>query len=123
MGSDADDLRDAAHEACHGFDCGEDNWERESVHRSLRKTYDNSGLLAAEFRARAVERMVCEHFEVKYNPEEWIFAASLETMRIFSGVPFNVWAPAIENAMETSECKELVERILNLGEDYVYEQE
>lgn len=74
-GNDAIDIRDAAHEACHGIQARHrGSWERESLHRGLlqrsRKsilaelTYSYAPLIAWELDARAVEQIVCAKLAV-----------------------------------------------------------
>ena len=121
-GSDATDVRDAAHEMCHAFESEADNWSRNGIHDALKTMYGRQpgDLLRAEVLARAVERKVCEHFEVEYDIEHWLMMAAMETMREFSNVPANFWKDAVGNCMRSRECAEMVERILIVGEDRIH---
>lgn len=83
-GSDAQDLRDAAHEACHAIDAKlRGLWERERIHRALSRKYGNRGsLVFAEVRARAVEQIVCTDLGVDCGTvERWAHVTFLETLK------------------------------------------
>jgi hypothetical protein len=118
---DATDIRDAAHEMCHAFAAEADDWSRNGIHEALKSKYRGSTLLRAEVMARAVERAICEHFEVEYDSEHWLMMAAMETMREFSNIPSGFWPEAINNCMKSRECKEMVERILTVGEDWAHD--
>lgn len=120
---DATDVRDAAHEMCHAFEAEADDWSRNGIHEALSAKHRNQigNMLRSEVLARAVERLVCEHFSVEYDSEQWLFFAAMETMKQFSGVPEGFWEEAVDNAMASRECREMVERILVVGEDWAHD--
>jgi hypothetical protein len=120
-GCDATDVRDAAHEMCHGLDTESDDWSRNGIHNALAEKYDGSHMLRAEVLARAVERKVCEHLEVEYDSNQWLHIAAMETMKQFGGIPEGFWESAVGNCMKSMECREMVERILIIGEDWAHD--
>lgn len=86
-GSDADDLRDAAHEAYHALRAGvrPGRWGRESIHRAILRG-KRSGFLSPrhdlashEIGARAVEQIVCARFSVHCGAiESWAHISWME---------------------------------------------
>lgn len=91
-GSNADDIRDAAHEATHAMQSRlRGPWGRERLHSALeRKARREAGprmfvteMLRYELQARAVEMLVCAHYQVPYNPEEWAMWCAMETANTY----------------------------------------
>ena len=82
-GSDAIDLRDAAHEASHALEAGARRWDREAIHRALLRKFRRPGdLVASEVEARAVEQLVCAHFGVDCGKvERWADWSILEALK------------------------------------------
>lgn len=83
-GSDADDLRDATHEACHALDARlRGAWTRDGIHEALiaKVGSDTSELLAAEIKARAVEMLAVHRAGEDYDIERWALVCLLETSR------------------------------------------
>lgn len=86
-GSDAEDLRDAAHEAHHALDTGlERKWTRDNIHAAImRKAGPGrralTELVSFEFDARAVEWIICERFGVLYEPAKWADITFWETVK------------------------------------------
>lgn len=121
-GSDAKTVRDATHEACHALEANAERWNRDTIHEAL--VHANSGerwrLLAAEVRARAVERRVCETLGVQYDAAKWLDIAALETMKTgIQGVPADFWSVAVTRAMTNEHVQDMVERILKLWDQPV----
>jgi hypothetical protein len=84
LGSDARDLRDAAHEAHHALDAGvpHGKWDRETIHRRLTRGRNPGDLLAAELGARAVEQIVCTRLRVECGEiEKWAAVAWMEALK------------------------------------------
>lgn len=117
MGCDATNIRDAAHEMCHALETGTDDWSRNGVHEGLVDKWERGDLVAAEIRARAVERMVCEDFSVEYDIDHWMMIAWMETTKMFPGLPTKFFHTTVYSAMNTTECKEMTERIIKIGQD------
>lgn len=80
-GSNAQDLRDAAHEACHALDVKlRGSWERERLHRALARHCGDPGtMIYFEMRARAVEAVICEQIEGAHDLQKWVNVCLLET--------------------------------------------
>lgn len=122
-GSDAKNVRDAAHEACHALECGMTKpWEREALHRAITKHCMKKGrsqLLMSEILARAVEQLVCRRLGVKVEPvEHWAFLACMEAIKFrypYAGVRVEMMKQAIESAMTGDEADEMAKRVLALG--------
>jgi hypothetical protein len=98
LGSDASDLRDAAHEAHHALRCKlTQPWTREAVHEALVGLCRGDGvlLLGEELDARAVEWTVCEAVGVSYDLEHWAFIAAMESLRVGVAHPLDMWKRGI----------------------------
>lgn len=67
-GSDARDVRDAAHEACHALKWKAKKWDRESIHKKRPKVRGFG--VSDEILARAVEQLVCADLGVECWPVE-----------------------------------------------------
>jgi hypothetical protein len=91
-GNDPRDLRDAAHEACHAIEFGvkRGQWDRETINATLERrahrTLEAFGgrpmtMGMAEVRARVVERLVCEHLGVAYEPKDWLMTSWMEAFK------------------------------------------
>lgn len=116
MGSDAKDVRDAAHEACHALEFGAAYWGRESIHRSLKEVCaTNAELVGAEVRARAVEGYVCRSSGIDYDLDEWVFAAVRETLkREGISVPFLQYKNMIYLLSKSRSTAAMARRIISL---------
>lgn len=115
-GCNATTLRDAAHEMCHALDTGATDWSRDGIHASLVSWWQRSDLLAAEFRARAVERIVCAAFGESYDSAHWMLIAWMETTKMFSGIPMDFFEAAVGSHIESDRCQELAAQIIAIGE-------
>ncbi len=87
-GSNARDLRDAAHEACHALDVRlEPPWTRDRIHQAITDVCENEPettqerLVGLELRARAVEYAICVSSGMEYDFDEWINTMWLETAK------------------------------------------
>ncbi len=119
-GSDAGDLRDAAHEACHAIEVGlRGPWDRESIHRALSRQRGPGAMVVLEIRARAVEQMVCASLGVDPGGdiEHWAFVAIMEAAKNARiGLPGLPWfADCVRTHMKTEECKRLRDAVIALG--------
>lgn len=97
-GSNAEDVRDAIHEACHAVDVGlRPPWTRERIHTRILaragavwragrivRHGDALTLLRLERNARLLEHAACARFGVEYDTLQWITVAALEAARLFS---------------------------------------
>lgn len=116
-GSDATDLRDAAHEAHHALSAGVvGKWDRERIHRAVVRL-GRSGEVRDELMARAVEQLVCAHFRVKIDPvSRWAFVSAMEAIKFRR--PFlspSEAAGAIERLMDSVYGREAAQRVIELG--------
>jgi hypothetical protein len=120
LGNNARDLRDAAHEACHAIDgrVPHGKWKRDTIHQYLnkRKVLGVSGLVYYEVRARAVEKLVCEHFDVAYEVEEWVNVACLEAAGYGFMLKPSWLTEQVCSASTRDKVKDMVAQILKLGE-------
>lgn len=123
-GSNATDLRDAAHEACHAIEYGvRGSWNREAIHAAILRTAKRSSILGgnvfatAEIHARAVEQLVGRKLGVDVGTvESWAGLATLEALTNsgfrFPSVPWLV--DEIEKAMKTTRVRAIRDQILEL---------
>ena len=116
LGSDATDIRDAAHEACHALDAEATDWGREAIHESLTRRVHRVDLVRAEIKARAVERLVCERMGVEYDSDKWLAIAAFETIKNgIAGLPFDFFPTAVGHAISSPGVAEMVDRVLALA--------
>lgn len=121
-GSDAEDLRDAAHEAVHGLLGNLSSWGRNDIGRSLagrlRSFYGRSEVTGEEITARAVEAIVCERLCVEHSIERFTGVTLLEA--IHGGVVIPVsdaeFAGFVRTRMKRPEAQALADRIIGLGD-------
>lgn len=85
-GSDADNLRDAAHEASHALEVKPRRWDRESIHAKVMRK-GQIFAIRSELEARAVERIVCATHGVEHDWDGYEFTAFMEAGK--SGI----WLP------------------------------
>ncbi len=113
-GSNPHDLRDAAHEACHGIELALPEWDRESVHYALMDVRPGDRV-AMECRARAVEQIVCARLGVATAPiETWAFLTSMEALKNRMDVPIDVIVEGTRKRLDCPQTLALAERILAL---------
>lgn len=121
-GSDADDLRDAVHEAVHGLLGNLSSWERESLHRKLVERLGSShgriGLLSEEITARAVEAIVCERLGVAHDIERFALVTLWEALKngLYISWGESELAKAVRARMGLPETQVLADRIVALGD-------
>jgi hypothetical protein len=113
-GSDARDLRDAAHEACHAIEADAHSWERESIHRAVRRDLD---MYRAEVNARAVEQIVCRRLGVAIETvRHWAFICGMESIKFGYGFPHpEVIALDVACAMGSDEAWSLADDVCALA--------
>lgn len=118
-GSNARDLRDAAHEAYHAIDAGlSSGWDREVIHRALcRKHRRPIDLLMSEVMARAVEQIVCADLGVDPggDVDRWAMVSAMEAIkfRLPHAEP-SVFARYVRKAMEDGTARAAADRVLAL---------
>lgn len=116
-GSNADDPRDAAHEACHALEWGvTKKWTRDNIH--ARKPRIRSDGVSSEITARAVEAIVCADLGVKYDVDKWAFTCWMEMLKNEGiSLPTGSWlADAIRRRMKTDGARRMANRVLALGD-------
>jgi len=122
-GSDANDLRDAAHEAVHGLLGNLTSWERESLHRSLVERLGSShgrvGLLSEEITARAVEAIVCDRLGVAHDIEQFARVTLWEALRngLYISWGESELAQIVRTRMDNDETRALADRVIALGDE------
>lgn len=122
-GSDANDLRDAAHEAVHGFLGELASWSRISIDRALvrriRTHCGRSEVLSEEITARAVEAIVCERLGAAHDIEQFMRVTLWEALH--NGVHISVseaeFAGFVRRRIDTAEARALADRIVALGDE------
>lgn len=92
-GSNAEDIRDAVHEAYHGVTASAERWDRQSVHDAVARCIAPALRGRNELEARAAEWAACDRFGVDYAVGEWAALACLEAARD------NVWFPTHAEAV------------------------
>lgn len=117
-GSDAGDVRDAAHEACHAVDLKiiEGTWDRVTIHEALELRYrETVDQVICEAQARAVEMLICDHFEEPYDLHNWAFISFMETsQRQNTQVPVGFYESSIRLHAKLPKTLKLVEAVLAL---------
>lgn len=107
-GSDATDLRDAAHEAHHAIEAGvpAGQWDRETIHAAV-MAMGRGKAAASEVMARAVEQIVCADLGVDCGAvEKWSFWACLEAVKSGTTFPGPTWfANAVRTVMATPSAR------------------
>jgi hypothetical protein len=116
-GSDARDLRDAAHEAHHAIVAGvRGPWDREVIHRALMRK-GKSFAQDDEVMARAVEQIVCADLGVDCGDvDTWAFLACMEALK--GGNPIgnpDAVARAIRLTMKTDKARKAADAVMGLA--------
>ena len=92
---DAEDLRDAAHEAHHAlFAKVRPPWDREKIHEALVRgaLRGVADLVNHEIGARAVEWLICERYDIAYDVAKWADITWWETSKtLHVSLPTNSW--------------------------------
>lgn len=116
-GSDATDVRDAAHEAHHALSTGmAGRWTRTRIDRAVKKM-GRLWAIADEALARAVEQIVCKEVGVETDSiEKWIFMSCMETMKYdrFNVRPSDLHLIASKH-IESGRAQAAAERVLALA--------
>lgn len=85
MGSDAADVRDAAHEAHHALTSGlKQTWTRDRIHDALMDRFERvrANLWLHEIEARVVEQIICKKLKVKTEPlDHWLAISAMEAIK------------------------------------------
>ena len=120
-GSDATDLRDAAHEACHALQWGvKKKWTRENIHAKKPKPHRIFGDIGVrdEIDARAVEQLVCARLGVECGSvDHWAHICWMESLhneRVL--LPAGDWlADQIRLQMRSKRCADLANQVTALA--------
>lgn len=117
-GSDATDLRDAAHEAAHAFDGGAKRWDRDSIHAALlRLPHPRADMFRSEVLARTVEQIVCADLGVDCGTvEKWAGVAVREAAHY--GIAFSdydTFLRLVRQYMDGREARKVADRVIDLG--------
>lgn len=117
-GSDASDVRDAAHEACHALSWGvKKKWTRNNIH--AKKPRVRSEGVADEILARAVEQIVCADLGVECGSiEKWAMVCWMEMLKNERiSLPTDGWlVESITSAIKSKRARAMADRILSLVE-------
>jgi hypothetical protein len=117
-GSDATDLRDAAHEACHALQWKvTKRWTRDNIHAKKPKRPGFG--VGDEIVARAVEQLVCRELGVDCGPvSKWAHVCWMETLKNERiSLPTGDWLETrINEAMTGREANKLAAAVLALTE-------
>lgn len=119
-GCDAEDVRDAAHEAYHALDMGvpHGKWDRETIHRAICRKRRRA--LETELMARAVEQIVCADLGVKLSHPlaSWAFTTFMEAFKqgpVAFPLSFDIEG-AIRKRMKTPEARAAANAVLALAD-------
>lgn len=120
-GSDARDLRDAAHEACHAIEANvpDGKWDREGIHSRLIRGRSRSDLVRLEIEARAVEQLVCADLGVDCDTvDKWAEITWWETMKNMRiNLPSVEWiAKAVNLAMKQGRIRDKTDAVVALAD-------
>lgn len=123
-GSDAVDLRDAAHEASHALEFNlRGKWTRDRIHQAVIKRTSRSSVIRAvsiigtEIRARAIEQIVCQRLGVSIERIEVFASVALLEMGCTFGScpPETEFISAIRSRMNATNVIAMAERVIALG--------
>jgi hypothetical protein len=116
-GSDARDVRDAAHEASHALQFRLPNWNRTLIDLHMHRVRP-AARVRSEVIARAVEQLVCERVGFPYDPAEFISVALLEMAMTFRDVEApttTVFTASVREALAMPTVRRLVDKIVGMG--------
>lgn len=124
-GSDVEDLRDAAHEACHAleFSVPDGEWDRESIdsycQAGILKNRRNarSFALRSEIFARAVEQVVCADLGAKCPPVEMCAMTACKEAIAVDRVHYDLplFILGVKEAMKSKEVRVMADRVIALS--------
>jgi hypothetical protein len=115
-GSDACNVRDAAHEAHHALSSGTTNWEREAIHRTLMRRFpDWPSRINEEILARAVEQLVCKDLAMPcWSVEKAAHVMFMEHVHNYKLQLPDHMDRYIKRAMRTKTGRDAADRVLAL---------
>ena len=114
MGSDTNNVRDAAHEASHALEYGVERWDRRSIDNAVLND-GRSFQVRSEVMARAVEQLVCEALGVEHDWPKFMLLACMESIKVGISLPGPEWlAKAVATAKKGKEAQAMAARILRL---------
>ncbi len=115
-GSNARDVRDAAHEAAHGLTLGLARWDRQSVDRALMRLRPRPRM-DHEVTARAVEAVVCARLGEEHSVEKYATTTAMEAARNGVAVDPVRFAARVFAAMGSPRVVEIAERVCAMGDE------
>jgi hypothetical protein len=111
-GSDATNVRDAAHEASHALELDCESWDRATIDDAARALRPGESA-ASEVLARAVEQLVCEALGIQHNWDEFMLIACLEAAKVGRPFPGPGWmTKAVAQVKSSQKAKDMAARIL-----------
>lgn len=123
-GSDVEDLRDAAHEACHAleFFVPDGEWDRESIDAYCQaaiqkhKARARAFALRSEIFARAVEQVVCADLGAKCPPVEMCAMTACKEAIAVDRVHYDLplFILGVKEAMKTAQVRQMADRVIAL---------
>lgn len=117
-GSDARDLRDAAHEACHALSWSvKKRWTRENIH--ARKPRARALGVSDEILARAVEQLVCQRLGVDCGSvKKWAMVCWMEMLKNERiSLPMDGWLEeTITTRMKSRDAARMADAVIGLAE-------
>lgn len=117
-GSDAQELRDAAHEACHAIMWGVTNWSRRNIDRC--KPRGRAAQIRDEITARAVEQLVCQDLDVKCADVKSCANTCQMELAVLDGIelPDGTWLEdKIRTRMKSREARKYADLVIALAEE------
>ena len=119
-GSDARDVRDAAHEACHAIRWNvKKPWTRDNIHAKCPRRVSDK--LGEEITARAVEQLVCERLSAPCDTlEKRAFTCAMEQMKMERiNVPGLDWLiEAIRMRTKSQGAAKTADQVIAFAEDH-----
>ena len=110
-GSDAADVRDAAHEAVHAIVHGLPTWGRREIDRAM-MALPPSRRLREEVEARAVEALVCARLGEPYRRDYFMFVAAIEASKTGAHVNMGDFTRAVSAAESCPAVIALADRVI-----------
>jgi hypothetical protein len=116
MGSDAVNVRDAVHEACHAMMWGlQRKWTRDNI--TKKNPYRRRPALGVrdEITARAVEALVVRSLGLEYDQDKWLLMMVMETLKFDRiALPSHEWVKeAVTARMGTREADVLATNLID----------
>lgn len=119
-GSDATDLRDAAHEAWHAIEAAipEGQWDRNTISARVKRK-GRGWAAASEVKARAVEQIVCQRMGVpagRHKLEDWVGTSCMEAIKFREPfLPYTDALAAVKRYMASKDVQKDADTIIALA--------